>query len=70
MASRPHAGQSDIVAGLGVSSSAARRVHRMIRHRARAAGVTEREYLAGVLNGRFPHLKPADIKAARLRCRE
>jgi hypothetical protein len=42
----------------------------MIRSRARAAGVTEREYLAGVLNGRFPHLKPADIAAARLRCRE
>ena len=67
MASRPHKGQSDIVAGLGVSSAAARCVHRMIRHRARTAGVTEREYLAGVLDGRFPHLKPADIEAASLR---
>ena len=66
MASRPREGQSDIVAGLSVSSSSARRVHRMIRMRARAAGVTEHEYLAGVLNGRFPHLKPADIAAARL----
>jgi hypothetical protein len=55
---------------LGVSSAAARRVHRMIRSRARAAGVTEHEYLAGVLNGRFPHLKPADIAATSLRCRE
>ena len=67
MASKARPGQSDITVGLAVSSPAAAHINRLINSRARAAGVTPAEFLAGLLSGKFPPLKPEEIAAINLR---
>jgi hypothetical protein len=51
---------------VAVSPSAAAHINRLINARARAAGVTPAEFLADLLSGKFPALRPEEIAAIKL----